>query len=119
LKLQKRYIALLIFGALFIYNTYFPSWLITGSYTSWVDDSFGTDGIKDNENLLIYSNGTFKGGAWGKGTWKLEHGFSGTRIIFSSNNEGHSTYFYRSMFFSKPRIVIFSDLNSEFRKNKY
>lgn len=118
MKLRKRYIALLVFIALFVYNTYFPSWLITGSYISRVDNSFGTVGINDNENLLINSNGTYSSDAWGKGTWKLKHDFSGTRIIFNSNNEGYDTYFYRSMFFSKPRIVIFSDLNAEYRKNK-
>lgn len=104
--------------ALFIYNTYFPSWLITGSYTSRVDNSFAIAGIKNNENLLINSDGTYNSDAWSKGTWKLQHDFWGTRIIFHSSNEGYSMYFYRSMFFSKPRIVIFRDLNSEFRKDE-
>ena len=85
LKLRKRYIALLVFIALFIYNTYFPSWLITGSYTSRVDNSFGAVGIIDNERLLINNDGSYSSDAWGNGTWKLKHDFSGTRIIFNSN----------------------------------
>ncbi len=104
--------------ALFIYNIYFPSWLITGSYTSRVDNSFATAGIKKNEDLLINSDGTYSSDSWGKGTWKLQHDFLGKKIIFHTKNKGYSTYFYRSMFFSKPRIVIFRDLNSEFPKDE-
>ena len=117
MKIKKRYIALLSIGLIFVLNTYFPSWLITGSYTSSVVDPFATGGIDNNEKLEIYSDGTFKGDTWGQGTWKLEHGLKGTRIDFSFNNEGYNTYFYRRMFFSKPRIVIFRDLNSEFLKD--
>tara|TARA_B100001173_G_C15842857_1_gene485399 strand:- start:388 stop:741 length:354 start_codon:yes stop_codon:yes gene_type:complete len=117
MKIKKRYIALLIVGLMFISNTYFPSWLITGTYTSSIDDSFATSGIDDNESLEIFNDGTFKGDTWGEGTWKLEHGFRGTRIDFSFDNESYNTYFYRRMFFSKPRIVIFRDLNSEFLKD--
>ncbi len=117
MKIKKRYIALFIIGFIFIYNSYYPSWLITGSYTSSINDPFATDGIGDNESLEIFNDGTFKGDTWGAGTWKLEHEFKGTRIEFRFNNEGNNTYFYRRMFFSKPRIVIYRDLNSEFLKN--
>ena len=119
MKIKKRYIALLIVGLMFISNTYFPSWLITGTYTSSIDDSFATSGIDDNESLEIFNDGTFKGDTWGEGTWKLEHGFRGTRIDFSFDNESYNTYFYRRMFFSKPRIVIFRDLNSFCKKDAY
>ena len=111
------HIVLLIMGLIIIYNTYFPSWLVTGKYTSSIEDSFATDGIEDNESLELFNDGTFKGDTWGEGTWKLEHGFKGTRIEFSFGHEGYYTYLYRRMFFSKPRIVIFRDLDSEFLKN--
>lgn len=117
MKIKKRYVAILFIGFTLIYNTYYPSWLITGSYTSNIDDPFATGGIEDNENLEIFNDGTFKGDTWGKGTWRLEHGMRATRIEFSFYNEGYNTYFYRRYFFSKPRIVIFRDLNSEFVKN--
>ena len=117
MKIKKRYIAFLTVGLIFIFNTYFPSWLITGSYKSSIVDQFATGGIENDENLEIYGNGKFKGDTWGEGIWKIEHGFNGTRINFTFNNEGYNTYFYRKMFFSKPRIVIFRDLNSEFLKD--
>ncbi len=117
MKIKKRYIALLSIGLIFVLNTYFPSWLITGSYTSSVVDQFAAGGIDNNEKLEIYADGTFKGDTWGQGTWNLEHRLKGTRIDFTFNNEGYNTYFYRRMFFSKPRIVIFRDLNSEFLKD--
>jgi hypothetical protein len=117
MKIKKRYIALLIVGFIFIYNTYYPSSLITGSYTSSINDPFATGGIDDNENLEIFSDGTFKADTWGVGTWKLKNGFKGTEINFSFDNESFHTSFYRRMFFSKPRIVIFRDLNSEFLKD--
>lgn len=117
MRIKKRYIALLIAAILFLYNTYYPSWFIVGSYKSSIDDPFATDGIRDNETLEIFSDGTFKGETWGQGTWKLQHGFDGTRIDFTFNGEGYNSYFYRRMFFSRPRIVIFRDLNSEFVKN--
>ena len=117
MKIKKRYIFLLIICLTYIFNVYFPAWLITGSYTSSVEDTFATWGIDDNEKLEIYSDGTFKGDSWGEGTWKLEHGFKGTRIDFRFDDSGVHTSFYRRMFFSKPRIVIFRDLNSEFLKD--
>lgn len=114
---NKKYIVFILsIGFIFVYNIYYPSWLITGSYKSSVTDSFATGGIGNNEKLEIFSDGTFQGDTWGEGTWKLEHGIKGTRIYFSFNNESNSTYFYRRMFFSNPRIVIFRDLNSEFIK---
>jgi hypothetical protein len=117
MKVKKRYIASLIVGLIFVLNTYFPSWLITGSYTSNIVDPFASGGINNIEKLEIYDNGTFKGDTWGQGTWNLEHGLKGTRIDFTFNNESYNTYFYRRMFFNKPRIVIFRDLNSEFLKD--
>ncbi len=47
-------IPILTLGFIFTFNTYFPSWLITGSYTSSVEDQFATGGIDDNESLEIY-----------------------------------------------------------------
>ena len=117
MKIKKRDIVLLIIGFAFIYDSYYPSWLITGSYKSHVSDTFATGGIEDNETLEIFSDGSFKADSWGDGTWKLEHRFKGTRIYFKFKNEGVSTYFYRRMFFSKPRIEIFRDLNSAFIKD--
>ena len=117
MKIKKRYAVLLTIGLIFIFNTYYPSWLITGTYTSSVVDQFATDGIDNNEKLEINSDGTFRGDSWGHGTWELEHGLRGTTIDFKFSNEGYNTYFYRRMFFSKPRIVIFRDLNSEFLKD--
>lgn len=117
MKIKKRYAVLLTIGIIFIYNTYYPSWMITGSYTSNIVDRFATNGIDNNEKLEIYSDGTFRGYAWGHGTWKLEHQITGTRINFKIRNEGYNTYFYRKMFLSKPRLVIYRDLNSEFLKD--
>ena len=117
MKIKKRYIAFLTIGLIFTFNTFFPSWIITGTYTSDIVNSFATSGIDNNENLEIYNDGTFKGDSWGKGTWKLEHSFKGTRIDFKFDNEIFSTYFYRRFFFSKPRIIIYRDFNSEFLKN--
>jgi len=88
-----------------------------GSEEWSVVDQFAAGGIDNNEKLEIYADGTFKGDTWGQGTWNLEHRLKGTRIDFTFNNEGYNTYFYRRMFFSKPRIVIFRDLNSEFLKD--
>ncbi len=117
MKIKKRHAILLTIGLVFIFNNYYPTWLITGSYTSSIVDQFATDGIGNNEKLEIYSDGTFIGDSWGQGTWELEHGIKGTRINFKFSNEVYNTYFYRRMFFSKPRIVIFRDLNSEFLKD--
>jgi hypothetical protein len=117
MKIKKRYAVGLTIGLIFLFNTYYPSWLITGTYTSSVVDQFATDGININEKLEINSDGTFRGDSWGHGTYELEHGLRGTTIDFKFSNEWYSTYFYRRMFFSKPRIVIFRDLNSEFLKD--
>jgi len=117
MKIKKRYVILLTIGFIIIFNTYYPSWLITGIYTSCVVNQFGSNGIDNNEKLEINSDGTFRGDSWGSGTWELEHSIKGTSIHFKFSNEGYNTYFYRSMFFSKPRIVIFRDLNSEFLKD--
>jgi len=114
MKAKITYIILIIIGFIFIYNTYFPSWLITGEYKSSISNAYCNQGISDNESLILYENGTYKSDSWGKGKWKVEHELKGTRIEFY--NENYNTYFYRKMFFSKPRIVIFRDLNSEFIK---
>lgn len=100
----------------FTYNTFFPKFLITGKYQSEISNTFGADGIEDGEDLIINSDNTFSSDSWGNGTYKLEHGFKGTRIDFSFGNEGNNTYFYRPFFFGNPRIVIFRDLSSEFVK---
>lgn len=120
MKFKKRYGIILAMGLLFIFNSYYPSWLITGSYTSSISNTFATNGIENNEKLELFEDGTFKGDSWGEGTWQLEHGLKGTEIKFTFgafNEEGFSSYFYRKLFFSKPRIVLFRDLNSEFIKN--
>ncbi len=120
MKIKKRNIIILFFGLTFVYNTYIPSWLITGSYTSSIDNPFATNGISNNESLEIFNDGTFISETWGGGTWELKHGFE-TRINFSfyegNSRVGYNTSIYRKMFFSKPRIVIFRDLNSEFKKD--
>ena len=117
MKAKKRYALLLLIVFIFIYNTFFPTYLITGSYISNIEDSFASRGINNNEDLEILNDGTFKSDSWGEGTWKLEHGINGTRIDFDFEDESFNTYFYRRFFFSKPRIVIFRDLDSEFIKN--
>jgi hypothetical protein len=115
---MKFKIVIIVFLCLtFLYNTYFPSWLIVGSYKSNVETaSNNVMRIYNNESLEIYEDGTFTEDFWGKGTWKLEHGFKGTDIIFEYGDESIHTYFYRRMFFSKPRIVLIRDLGTEFRK---
>ena len=45
MKIKKRYAVGLTIGLIFLFNTYYPSWLITGTYTSSVVDQFATDGI--------------------------------------------------------------------------
>jgi len=64
MKIKKRYIAFLSIGLIFVLNTYFPSRLITVSYTSSIVDPFATNGIDNNEKLEIYADGTFKGDTW-------------------------------------------------------
>lgn len=115
-KIRVIYFVLWVVVCICMFNTYYPSWLVTGSYTSSIDNPFGTNGISDNESLEIFEDGTFKGDTWGEGTWELEHGLSGTRIDFHFDNEGYNSYFYRRMYLGKPRIVIFRDLGSEFLK---
>lgn len=113
---KKRYTLIIVtlITITFLYNSFFPKFLVVGTYKSSIKDPFATNGIENGEILTLNSDNTFISETWGNGTYTLK----GSRINFSFNNEGYSTYFYRPYFFGTPRIVIFRDLNSEYIKIK-
>ncbi len=113
---KKKYtlvIAVLIAITL-LYNSFFPKFLVVGTYKSDIKNAFATNGIDHGQTLILKEDNTFISETWGNGTYTLK----GSRISFSFNNEVYSTYFYRPYFFGTPRIVIFRDLNSEYIKIK-
>ncbi|MDT7831672.1 hypothetical protein RQM59_04730 [Flavobacteriaceae bacterium S356] len=110
---------ILLITAVFIvitlfYNSFFPKFLIVGTYKSSIKDPFATNGIEHGQTLILKEDNTFISETWGQGTYTLH----GSRIDFSFDNEGFGTRFYRPYFYGKPRIVIFRDLNSEYIKIK-
>ncbi len=111
---KKNYIliTILFIATTLLYNSFFPKFLVVGTYKSDIKNSFATNGIDHGETLILKKDNTFVSESWGNGTYTLH----GSRIDFSFNNEVYSTYFYRPYFLGTPRIVIFRDLNSEFLK---
>lgn len=116
-NVYKKYYVLVIISVVviaFFYNSFFPKFLIVGTYESHISNPFATHGISHGETLILKEDNTFVSQTWGPGTYTL----SGSRIDLFFNNEVYSTYFYRPYFFGTPRIVIFKDLNSEYVKIK-
>ncbi len=98
-----------------MYNTYFPLWIIEGTYVCSVLDEFGGD-PKDGDTLILYDNMVFASSTWGDGKYELEHSFGETRILLSYKENGYragvSTYFKRTLFLGNPKIVINEDLGN-------
>ena len=96
----------------FLYNAFFPKFLVAGEYVADIYDEFATFGVSNGERLILNKDGTFQCDAWGTGTYEIK----GSKIEFHTDDMGIHTHFYRPYFFGKPRIVLFGDLNSEFIK---
>lgn len=109
-------IAVLVFGALYCWNSYYPNFLLAGSYLSNNSTPI-LEGPTTNEVLILYLDGTFKSQAWGNGTYELD----GPEIMFKYvDRMGSSGYFltsvYRPFFLLLPRISLNQDLNYYFEK---
>ena len=103
----------------FIFNNFFITSMIKGVYVSNNTEPM-VDGPRFGDTLILLDNNKFLSDTWGEGIYKLEHTFKGTRLDLSYNYEfgkaGYNSYFYRSYFYGKPRIVVFRDLNFYFKK---
>ncbi len=72
--MKKVLFGLLFILCIYMYNTYFPLWIIEGTYVCSVLDEFGGD-PKDGDTLILYDNMVFASSTWGDGKYELEHSF--------------------------------------------
>jgi len=118
---------LLYIAALFIlmftyhlYHTHFTAKMLVGTYQR-VQDMEPLPEIphRISDTVTLKSDGTFESTYWGKGTYTINTSWEATHVElsydYSFGKAGFSTTIERS-FFSKPRIVLFSDLNHYMQK---
>lgn len=119
--MKKILIVLLLLFGVYAYNTFYPVWLIEGTYVCTAKDTFGGD-PEYGDTLILFNDMTFTGDTWGEGEYELEHSFRGTEILLRYKEYGYTasigSHFERTLFVGKPKIVIFADLNNYWRKLK-
>ena len=117
--MKKVIIGLLLILYTCAYNTYYPVWLIEGTYVCAAKDTFGGD-PEYGDTLILYDNMTFTSDTWGDGEYELKYSFGETRVLLNYEEYGSkaivSTYFERTLFFGNPKIVINADLGNYWRK---
>lgn len=114
MKSRFLLLAILSLGILLsiAYDNYYPKWAVIGTYVYNFPRGVIAEGPNSGDRLILEKEGYFRSTTWGKGTYELK----GVRLLLSSNEGGHSAYFYRELFWGKPRIVVERDLNYYFEK---
>ena len=115
------FIFLLALITLFVINNFYTKQTLVGKY---VNRNFENTLIGENphieDTLELFSNNEFSSPYYGKGKYKLSYGIDGTYIKLNYKDETGKTSFetsiYKPLFFGKPRIILFDDLNQYYEK---
>lgn len=113
-KLKRILIILSPIIILIVWNNFFPTWILTGTYVSNNPHPVleGPSGI---DTLTLYSDGTFTSG-WADGKWIIEDGKWKARYQYTYGTAGYSMPIYRPFFLGTPRIRLDRDLNYYYLK---
>lgn len=120
--MKKIIIGLILFFFIsFIYNHFFLKSMITGVY---VNTNYNKDypiaEVPDRaDTLVLFDNNTYTSGYYGRGKYKLNYSFGGTRILLISNNPsegGFGSSFTRLYSFGNIKIDLFQDQDQYYEK---
>ncbi|MEM6297757.1 MAG: hypothetical protein AAF740_03610 [Bacteroidota bacterium] len=112
---KKGLILFLVTLLLVLWNSYFPTWLLTGTYVSNNNQPI-LEGPTSTDTLTLYSDGTFKNGAWGTGTYTVDWDKIDFSHSYSMRTAGFQSTIDRTFLIWKPRFSLNRDLGYYYEK---
>ena len=97
------------------WNNYYPKWTLTGTFVS-NNETPVLEGPSSIDTLILYDDGTFINGAWGKGEYEIDGDEIHFTYDYSFGKAGFRSHLDRAFFIWKPRISLNTDLRYYYRK---
>lgn len=115
MKKRDKLLLLLVPLLIVIWNSYFPAWMMTGTFVSNNAEPV-LDGPNPKDTLVLFENHTFISGAWGKGEYKVTGYSIKFTYLYSIGTAGFNTHIDRPYFIGTPRIMLNTDLGYYYKK---
>lgn len=116
--ITKTGIVILLILLFYLFRNFILGWMVYGKYVNTNYENSSVAEIPSTQDtLVLFSDMTFTSSYYGKGTYDLKYGLSGTKITWVYDNEQaiHISQVRRS-WLGNTRIFLVSDINQYYSK---